>query len=45
MEESDIQALRDAGFADEAIVHITEIVSYFNFVNRMALALGAELED
>jgi uncharacterized peroxidase-related enzyme len=45
MEELDIQTLRDAGFADEAIVHITEIAGYFNYVNRQALALGAELEE
>ncbi len=45
MVKPDIQALRDAGFADEAIVHRTEITGYFNYVNRQALVLGAELED
>lgn len=45
MEKSDIQTLRDAGFEDEAIVHITEITGYFNYVNRQALALGVKREE
>jgi uncharacterized peroxidase-related enzyme len=40
-----IAALRDAGFADDAILAATEVVGYFNFVNRMASGLGVELED
>jgi uncharacterized peroxidase-related enzyme len=39
-----ISALRAAGFDDDAILRATEIVAYFNFVNRMAHGLGVELE-
>ncbi|AVR45086.1 peroxidase [Christiangramia fulva] len=36
--------LRDVGFSDEAILDAALVVSYFNFVNRMVLSLGVELE-
>ena len=39
-----VSALREAGFDDEAILRATEIVGYFNFVNRLAEGLGVELE-
>jgi uncharacterized peroxidase-related enzyme len=42
VEESDIEALRESGFSDENILSIDLIVSYFNFVNRIALGLGVE---
>lgn len=41
----DIGALRVAGFGDEEILHIALVVSYFNFVNRLASGLGIRLED
>ncbi|MBI3194075.1 MAG: peroxidase-related enzyme [Ignavibacteriae bacterium] len=37
--------LQENGFTDEAILHITLIIGYFNFVNRIALGLGVELEN
>ncbi len=37
-------ALRAAGFDDEGILRATEVVGYFNFVNRLAEALAVELE-
>lgn len=40
-----VETLRLDGFSDEAILHITLIVGYFNFVNRIAAGLGVELED
>ncbi|MCK4570500.1 peroxidase-related enzyme [Candidatus Bipolaricaulota bacterium] len=40
MAETDVQRLRDCGIPDEDILTITLIVSYFNFVNRIALGLG-----
>ncbi len=40
MVEADVQRLRDYGLADEDILMINLIVSYFNFVNRVALGLG-----
>jgi uncharacterized peroxidase-related enzyme len=40
----DIEALRDAGFDDRAILDIAQIVAYFAFVNRLACGLGVTLE-
>lgn len=39
-----VAALRQAGFGDEAILAATEVIAYFNFVNRIAHGLGVELE-
>ena len=36
----DIQKLRDAGFDDRGILQITLIASWFNYINRVADALG-----
>ncbi len=43
--QSAVEGLRQAGFDDEQILLATEIVSYFNFVNRMVHGLGVELEE
>ncbi len=40
----DVERLRDYGFSDEGILHATEVAAYFNWVNRLALGLGVELE-
>lgn len=40
MTEHDVQALRDAGFYDQAILQITMIAGWFNYANRVADALG-----
>lgn len=37
--------LRDAGIDDAGILDAVMVVSYFNFINRMVLALGVELEE
>ena len=37
---SDHEALRAAGFDDRAILQITLIASWFNYINRVADALG-----
>ncbi len=44
-EESYVQPLRDLGLDDRSILDATMVISYFNFVNRMVLALGLDLED
>jgi uncharacterized peroxidase-related enzyme len=36
----DHDRLRDAGFDDKAILQITLIASWFNYINRVADALG-----
>ena len=38
--ENDHQRLRSAGFDDQAILQITLIASWFNYINRVADALG-----
>ena len=38
--ESDVDALRDAGWSDEEIMDITEVAAMFNFTNRLASGLG-----
>jgi alkylhydroperoxidase family enzyme len=43
-EASGVSRLREAGWSDRAILDITLVVSYFNFVNRMADGLGVQLE-
>ncbi|MDH3305137.1 MAG: peroxidase-related enzyme [Gammaproteobacteria bacterium] len=40
MTESDLDELRTEGLSDRDILDLTLIVSYFNFVNRVALGLG-----
>jgi len=40
MTEADVQELRETGLTDEDILAVNLIVSYFNFVNRIALGLG-----
>lgn len=40
-----VEALRSAGFDDGAILHATEVASYFNYVNRLVHGLGVELEE
>jgi len=41
----DIDELKDNGWTDEDILAINLIVSYFNFVNRIALGLGVEFSE
>jgi len=38
--EERIQKLRVAGFSDGEILEINQVVSYFNYVNRMVVSLG-----
>jgi uncharacterized peroxidase-related enzyme len=45
MQESDVSALRAGGFSDRDIVDANQVVSYFNYVNRVADGLGVGLED
>lgn len=39
-----ISYLKEKGLDDRAILDATLVISYFNFVNRMVLGLGVELE-
>ena len=40
-----IQPLKDLGFDDRAILDATLVIAYFNFVNRIVMALGVEVEE
>jgi alkylhydroperoxidase family enzyme len=40
LSEEDHQRLRRAGFDDRGILQITLIASWFNYINRVADALG-----
>jgi alkylhydroperoxidase family enzyme len=42
--ESDIQALRDAGCTDEEIFEAVAVASLFNYMDRVADALGTPVE-
>ncbi len=41
----DIEHLRAFGFTDEDIHDIVQIAAYFNYINRIADALGVPPED
>lgn len=45
MTQTDIRTLRNAGFSDEAILDTVQVVGYFNYINRVADALGVEPES
>ena len=42
--EADIEALRQAGFGDKAILEINQITGFFAWCNRTVDGLGVELE-
>jgi uncharacterized peroxidase-related enzyme len=42
MAETDVDALREAGWKSRGILDINLVASYFNFVNRIAEGLGVE---
>jgi alkylhydroperoxidase family enzyme len=44
MGADDIEALRAAGLDDRAIHDATQVIAYFNYINRIADALGVEPE-
>jgi uncharacterized peroxidase-related enzyme len=45
MKEGDVERLRKAGLNDEEILDVALIVSYFGFVNRVALGLGVTFDE
>lgn len=42
---ADIERLRSAGLDDQAISSATQVVAYFNYINRIAEGLGVPAED
>ena len=45
MTEEDIQSLKDLGYTDEDVLEATEVIALFNFLDRIADALGAPVEN
>ena len=45
MAESDLEKLRQHRLDDRAIHDATQVISYFNYINRMADALGVDYEE
>lgn len=44
MVPADLDDLRRCGFDDRAIHDATQVIAYFNYINRIADALGVEPE-
>lgn len=44
MSQDDVAALRAKGFDDRAVSDAVQVVGYFNYINRVADALGVEPE-
>ena len=45
MTEADVQQLRDVGYSDEQISLGVQVISYFNYINRVADGLGVDDEE
>ena len=45
MAAADLDRLREQGFDDAAIHDATQVVAYFNYITRVADALGVESEE
>lgn len=45
MSQEDVERLRRVGLSDRAILDACLVITYFNFVTRLAQGLGVELES
>ena len=45
MTPDDLDALRKHGYDDRAVHDAVQVIGYFNYINRIADALGVEPED
>ena len=45
MAQSDIDKLKACGFDDHQITIATQVIGYFNYINRVADGLHVDLED
>lgn len=44
MSQANIDRLRKVGLADDQITVATQVISYFNYINRIADGLGVDME-
>ena len=44
MTAGDLEALRRLGFSEEAVMDAVQIIAFFNYITRVADALGLEPE-
>ena len=44
MSQANIDQLREIGLSDEQITIATQVIGYFNYINRIADGLGVDLE-
>ena len=44
IKEADLEPLREHGLTDRDIHDAVQVISYFNYINRIADALGTDLE-
>ncbi len=45
MAPADLDRLREQGFGDRAIHDAVQVIAYFNYITRVADALGVDRED
>lgn len=45
MNQADVEGLRGHGLSDEAIHIAVQVIAYFNYINRVADALGVDPEE
>ncbi len=43
--KADLDHLRSTGLSDRAIGDATQVISFFNYINRIADGLGVDLEE
>ena len=43
--DAEVAELRATGWNDEAITGATQVIAYFNYINRIAEGLGVDRED
>jgi uncharacterized peroxidase-related enzyme len=40
----DLEPLKEHGLTDQGLLELTQVVAYFNYINRIADGLGVDLE-
>lgn len=45
MTDADTKSLREVGLEDAGILDVVQVASYFNYINRVADAIGVPPED